>query len=172
MESDRSLTVLGPRLRQHHSHHQKPSVERHWATSQELQPNREKYQWLSAPVCQGRNVWNQTLTQHTSPWTDPPACGSPLHRAPRHISYSFVNSLSTDACLQDGLVCLYSEMNTAKSHTLHWSVHSFPLNLRKSWNVKIGNHIVHGNHKTKIQWKAINALKNVTVSLIEVGGKM
>lgn len=26
--------------------------------------NREKYQWLSAPVCQGRNVWNQTETAH------------------------------------------------------------------------------------------------------------
>lgn len=90
-----NVNFLGPRLRQHHSHHQKPSVEKHWAASWG-RPNREKYQWLSAPACQGGNVWNQTETQRTRPWTDPPACEIWVHllQAPQHISYS----LSTPLC--------------------------------------------------------------------------
>jgi len=93
-----------PRLRQHHSHHQKPSVERHWAGSRS-KPKREMYQWFSAPACQRRNVWNQTETQHTRPWTDPPAreIWVLFLQAPQHISYSFLTPL-TDMS-PDGLVC-------------------------------------------------------------------
>lgn len=113
----------GPRLRQHHSHHQKPSVERHWVRKWRWTLNREKYQWLSAPVCQGRNVWNQTETAHqTMNW--PPSLivkyGSILSRLrkkKKHISYSYLNSLSlsllTDNASPDGFG-LYSEIHTAK----------------------------------------------------------
>lgn len=69
--------VAGPRLRQHHAHHQKPTVERHWRDAAcwgkaggENQPQ------LSAPVCWGRNTWNPILTQRTQPWPALPLVNS------------------------------------------------------------------------------------------------
>lgn len=117
---------LGPRLRQHHSHHQKPSVERHWDASWG-KPNREKHQWLSAPVCQGRNVWNQTETQRTRPWTDPPPLlvkyGSIFPPAPPHISSPSFIPLPWRVHVS-GRVGLYSNIYTARSQIL--LVHSSP----------------------------------------------
>lgn len=126
--SDRSLVFPGPRLRQHHSHHQKPSVERHWAASGG-KPNREKYPWLSAPVCQGRNVEPNRNTAHqTMNWPLPtPAREIWVHplQAPQHVSCSFVNPPSWLTRVT-GRVGLYSEIYTARSHFLRRLAHRFP----------------------------------------------
>ena len=99
---------LGPRLRQHHSHHQKPSVERHWASGQG-RPNRETYQWLSAPVCQGRNVWNQTEnTAHPDHELNPLLVKHGVHplQSPPHIGFPpQPPCLSTETRHRTGWVC-------------------------------------------------------------------
>lgn len=141
--SDRSLIMclsLGPRLRQHHSHHQKPSVERHWAASGG-KPNREKHQWLSA-LLSVREGMCGTKQKHSAPDHElTPLCswnmGPSSPGSTTHQLFLLNPSPLTDTCQRTGwsvqwnLYCKVSYSALVSSTQLPKLI---PNSSRKLWN--------------------------------------
>ena len=147
LRSDRSLIISGPRLRQHHSQHQKPSVERHWAASRGKK-KKKKTQQGESPVAlcsslsgKERVEPNRNTAHQTMNWP-PSARETWVHplQAPQHISYSFLKKKPLSWLIRvTGRVGLCSEMYTRRSHIRCWGAHSSPTRpqlTRKIWHVK------------------------------------